>query len=421
MEKQRMRVAVVGAGVAGIVSAWEISKKHDVTLFEKRGRLGGHTHTWVIPDGPDAGAAVDTGFIVCNNKTYPNFHRFLAELGVPVRWADMSFGFHDEQTGLEYAGTSLNGLFADRRNLINPRFLSMLGYVRRFCSIGLEEFASQPDKLARLTLDQWFRRHRINTATIQDYILPMGAAIWSTPAEKMLEFPALSFLRFFRNHGLLSLKDRPRWQTVTGGSHSYLKAFEKRFTGSIHLDARIETIKRHEDGVVIRHAGGSEEHFDRVVIAVHADQVLSLLEKPTTQEQKIFGAWSYQSNLVVLHSDESVMPPLRRAWASWNYTREVRSNKKAPLSMTYWMNNLQGLKTRRQYFVTLNRSGVIRESSIVKDFIYAHPLYTRKSIATQPFLPRLNGKRNTWFAGSYFSHGFHEDATKAAMLASRDF
>lgn len=417
-----MKVAVIGAGVAGLVAAWEIAKKdHDVTIFERRQRLGGHTHTWVLERGIDAGAAIDTGFIVCNNKTYPNFHRFLAELGVRARWADMSFGFHDEDTGLQYAGTSLNGLFADRRNVVSPGFWVMLKDIRRFCRLALGDLESDPAALSRMTLGAWLRRQRINRRTVDDYLVPMGAAIWSTPAAKMLEFPALSYIRFFRNHGLLSLKDRPRWQTVKGGSHSYLVAFSQAFEGDIRLGARIETIKRGGDGVVIRHEGGAEERFDRVVIAVHADQVLPLLEKPTLAERRLFGAWSYEDNHVVLHSDESVMPPNRRAWASWNYTREKGARGDAPLSMTYWMNNLQGLDTMEEYFVTLNRQGAIRDDCIVQEFRYFHPTYTRRSLSTQPFLPRLNGRRNTWYCGSYFSYGFHEDATKSAVLAAKDF
>lgn len=416
-----MRVAVVGAGVAGIVASWEISRNHDVTLFEKRTRLGGHTHTWLLDEGPDAGTPIDTGFIVCNNKTYPNFHRFLAELGIRVRWADMSFGFHDERTGLQYAGTSLNALFADRRNIVSPRFLQMLMDIRRFCRQALEDLEKRPNELARMTLAAYLKKHRINRATVEDYLIPMGAAIWSTPANKMMQFPALSYIRFFRNHGLLSLKDRPRWQTVAGGSHSYLMAFAEHFNGTIRLESRIDTIRRSGDGVTIRHKDGTEEHFDRVVLAVHADQVLALLEKPTERESKLFGAWSYETNAVVLHSDDSVMPPNRRAWASWNYTREQDADRSAPLSMTYWMDNLMGLNTRRHYFVTLNRQGEIDPKRVVQEFVYAHPVYTRKSLATQKHLPSVNGKLNTWFCGSYFYNGFHEDATRAALLAAGDF
>ncbi|MCC5877992.1 MAG: FAD-dependent oxidoreductase [Candidatus Sumerlaeia bacterium] len=416
-----MRVAVVGAGVAGIVASWEISRKHEVTLFEKRSRLGGHTHTWLLDEGPDAGTAIDSGFIVCNNKTYPNFHRFLAELGVRVRWADMSFGFHDEGSGLQYAGSSLDALFADRMNLLNPRFLRMLMDIRRFCRQALKDLEERPAELARMTLAAYLKKHRINRATVEDYLVPMGAAIWSTPANKMLRFPALAYIRFFRNHGLLSLKDRPRWQTVAGGSHSYLMAFAEHFQGEIRLDSRIDTIKRNNNGITIRHHDGHEEQFDRVVLAVHADQVLPLLEEPTKREDRLFSTWKYESNIVVLHSDESVMPPNRRAWASWNYTREQGADKSAPLSMTYWMDNLMGLKTRRNYFVTLNRQGDIDPAMIVREFVYAHPIYTRKSIATQKHLPALNGTRNTWYCGSYFFNGFHEDATRAALLAAGDF
>lgn len=416
---QRLRIAVVGAGVSGIVAAHRLARLADVTLLERRPRLGGHTHTWIVPDGPDAGTAVDTGFIVCNDKTYPNFHRFLAELGVGWRWSDMSFGFHDEVTGLQYAGTDLNGLFAQRANIVSPRFLTMLLEIRRFARQAMADIAANEDALARQTLGQYLARHRFSAPFINDYLVPMGAAIWSTPPGRMLRFPALAYIRFFRNHGLLGLADRPRWQTIIGGSHSYLRAFERQFPGRIELGAHIRTIRRDGAGVRLVMDDGTERPFDKVVLGVHADQVLPLLEKPTDEERELFGVWRYQANRVVLHTDVAVMPPNRRAWASWNYTREAGTGADGPLSMTYDMNRLQGLRTRRRYLVTLNRRGPIDPRRVIAEFVYTHPLYTRASIATQPRVAAMQGTMNTYYVGAWQHYGFHEDGTRSAVEVAR--
>lgn len=417
-----LQIAIIGAGAAGISTAWWLSKNHAVTLYEKAPKIGGHTNTHVIPDGPDAGIGIDTGFIVCNDKTYPNFHRFLASLNVPWRWSDMSFGFHDEVTGLQYAGTDLNGLFAQRRNIVSPGFWSFLLEIRRFCNEAAAELAMPT---THETLGEFLSRRRFSQDLINNYVVPMGSAIWSTAPSKMLGFPAITFFRFFKNHGLLSIKDRPRWQTVAGGSHSYLAAFKQQFAGTVHTDAQIETVRRASatlGGITIRHAGGAEQRFDRVVIAIHADEVLALLENPSEEEQKLYSVWEYEKNHVVLHTDESVLPTRRAAWASWNYTRERVADERGALSMTYWMNLLQGLPCKAQYSVTLNRKQPIAEKAIIAEYRYTHPLYTTSSIASQERLPTLQGKQNTWFAGSYFGNGFHEDAVKsgAAVVAGID-
>jgi predicted NAD/FAD-binding protein len=411
---ERKRIAVVGAGAAGISAAWLLSKQHEVTLFEREQRLGGHTHTIVLENGPDAGTPIDTGFIVCNDKTYPNFHRFLADLGVPWRWSDMSFGFWDQRSGLQYAGTDLNGLFAQRTNLLNPQFLGMLWEIRRFCQSALGDRESISD---RLTLGEYLRQRNFGEFFIRSYVIPMGAAIWSTAAGRMLRFPARTFIDFFKNHGLLSLKDRPRWQTVVGGSHSYLKAFQQKFPGKIHSGLRIAGIERDEHKVRIRLDGDGEGAltFDEVVIATHADQVLPLLAKPTEEEERLFGAWRYEKNRVVLHWDQRVLPPREAAWASWNYVRESTARDAEALSMTYHMNRLQGLQTRRQYCVTLNRQNPIPDRFIIRDLQYTHPLFTRRSISSQPRIAALDGQNRTFYCGSYHGYGFHEDAVASAV------
>lgn len=418
MSDARLKVAVIGAGVAGITAAHILQQGHEVTLLEKGDYVGGHTRTVVIEDGPDAGTAVDTGFIVCNDKTYDNFHKLLGRLGVAVRWSDMSFGFHDERTGFQYAGTDLNGLFAQRRNLLNPRFYQLLLEIARFSRQAIADLGRKD--LYEVSLGDYLAGHRFGPSFVNDYVVPMGSAIWSTAPGKMLSFPAGTFIHFFRNHGLLSLENRPRWQTVEGGSHAYVKAFLSQFKGSVETSVEIESVRREPAGVSIR-IGGAWRGFDRVVFATHADQVLPLLEAPTETEKKLFGAWQYEKNRVVLHTDISVMPALRRAWASWNYTRERVSHEGNALSMTYDMNRLQGLKTEREYCVTLNRLQPIRPDAIIREFVYTHPLYTKESVATQGPLSRLGGEMNTHYCGSYFGYGFHEDAVKSGVAVGRRF
>jgi predicted NAD/FAD-binding protein len=413
-------VAVVGGGVAGIVSAHELAKAGwDAVLFERNAYVGGHTSTVTIPSGHDEGLPVDTGFIVMNERTYPNFHRFLAELGVKWRWSDMSFGYHDANTGLQYAGTDLSGLFAQRRNLLRPRFLGMLRQFARFGSEARKDLES--GALAGVTLGAYLSERGYSRYFMDHYAVPMGAAIWSTGLVEMLEFPAETFVRFFKNHGLLSVTDRPRWQTVVGGSHAYVKAFLARFPGRVAKDAPVERVRREDGGAVVTARGRAPERFDRVVIAAHADEALALLSDPSEDEKRLLGAWSYARNRTVLHTDEAFLPPNRRAWASWNYRRERGEDGAAAVSVTYHMNRLQGLDSRREYLVTLNPRVEPRAGTVIREFLYMHPTYSFSSLRSQAELPTLNGVRSTWFCGSYFGYGFHEDAVRSALAVARDF
>lgn len=414
-------VAVIGSGVAGIVSAWELSKAGwSVTLFEKDARVGGHTHTVVVEDGPDAGTPVDTGFIVLNEKTYPGLHGFLAELGVKWRWSEMSFGYHDAGSGLQYAGTTISGLFAQRENLLSPSFWSVVAGIVRFgrsASADLETGA-----LDALTLGEYLRSRGFSRAFIDHYAAPMGGAIWSTGLGEMMDFPARTFARFFKNHGLLSLVDRPRWQTVVGGSHSYVKAFLARFPGRVERGAGVESLRRLPGGgVEVRAHGREPERFDRAVVACHADEALALLADPSDAEKRVLGAWHYLDNRTVLHTDESFMPPNRRAWAAWNYKREMGEDGSSGVSVTYDMNRLQGLRSSRRYLVTLNPRREPRPGSILRDLNYKHPAYGFSAIRSQAELPSLSGVRDTWFAGSYHGYGFHEDAVQSALTVARSF
>jgi predicted NAD/FAD-binding protein len=416
---ERLRVAVVGGGVAGITAAHVLQRRHEVTLFERNDYVGGHTHTVVVPDGPDAGTPVDTGFIVLNDRTYPTFRRLLADLGVGVRDAEMSFSLHDERRGFFYAGNDLNGLFAQRRNLLRPSFLRMLRDILRFSREGLQ--ALESGSAAGRPLRDYLAQREYGQELVRDYLVPMSAAVWSTSPAEVLDFPAESLLRFFRNHGLLSFRDRPQWQTVVGGSHAYVRAFLERFTGQVHLASPISALRRTSGGVAVRTADGSEMSFDRAVIAAHADEALALLADPSEEERRLLGAWRYQENHTVLHTDPAVLPPRRRARASWNFVREAGSSDDAPVSVSYWMNLLQGLEARRDYCVSLNRRLAVREESVIARLVYHHPAYTGDSLATQYSLPALNCRRATYFCGSYFGYGFHEDAVRAGAAVGRAF
>ena len=406
-------VAVIGGGVAGIIAAHRLQNRYRVTLFDQNDYLGGHTHTVTIADGPDAGVAVDTGFIVFNEATYPLFIAFLDELGVASRATEMSFGFACERTGLVYAGNTLDGLFAQRANLFRPRFYKFLLEIGRFCRQGLIDLATEGDLG---TLDDYVRRHRFQQFMVENYLKPMAAAIWSTPAGRVAAFPARSFLNFFKNHGLLALHKRPRWRTVARGSHSYVKAFAARFTGEIRLHSAIHRIHREAGGVEVEFADQQRERFDRVVIATHADQALGLLAEPTAKERRLLGSWRYEANTTVLHTDVSVLPPMPRAWSCWNFRREAGEDQQ--VYVTYAMNILQGLSTSKQYLVTLNRPEGYDERQVIARMQYHHPVYTTESMASQDQLPTLNGNLNTWFCGSYFGYGFHEDAVRAGHRAA---
>jgi uncharacterized protein len=419
MEEKPLNIAVIGTGAAGLTAAYILQRKHLVTLFEKNPTVGGHSNTIVIPNGPDKGIPVDTGFMVLNDRTYPTFHQLLKQLEVPVRNSDISFGYWDEKSGLQYAGTNLNGLFAQRSNLWSPAFWRMLREMGWFKVRAKKDLAG--GKLEELTLGEYLMDENYSSRFIHDYIVPMGSALWSTSVREMMDFPAATFARFFENHGLLGFTGRPQWQTIVGGSQSFVKAILKTFKTMVRMSDAVEEVKRKGEQVTIRTREGKERSFDQVVMACHADEALALLAEPTEDEQRLLSAWSYQKNFTVLHTDKDVMPPLPHAWASWNYTREKETTLAQPVSMTYYMNRLQGLETREQYFVTLNRVRPIPERYIVKEIYYTHPTFTRTAVESQKELPKLNGVNQTYFCGSYFGYGFHEDAVKSAVAVAQCF
>ena len=402
----RKKIAVIGSGISGLAAAWLLAQRHDITLYEAAPRLGGHTNT------VHAGShAVDTGFIVYNEATYPNLVALFAHLGVATRASDMSFSVSQDDGKLEYAGTDLNGLFAQRSNIINPRFWLMLRDLIRFYRQAPEEKADD------LSLGMFLERHHYGRAFIDDHLLPMAAAIWSAPAAKLLEYPAVSFIRFCENHGLLKFTDRPVWRSVVGGSDCYIPSLVNGFRDRIRLDCGVRRIARFADHVMLEDRKGEKNRFDHVVIATHADQALSMLDDPSTEESYVLGKFRYNRNHVSLHHDTNLMPKRRAVWASWNYLgRRPKDGAERQLAVTYWMNRLQDLPRAPDYFVTLNAPTAPCDA--IQTEIVEHPLFDLKTLEAQKSLWGLQGKRRTWFCGAYCGAGFHEDGLQAGLLVA---
>jgi predicted NAD/FAD-binding protein len=409
-------VAIVGAGVAGLSAAWQLHRHCALTVFEKRPRLGGHTRTLTVPDGPDAGTAVDTGFIVMNHRNYPHFSQMLQEWEVDLEDSDMSFSYHEEVSGYAYAGTTLRGVFPYLGHVVSPRHWLLLRELRRFGRVGMQALADGTAE--QQTLQEFLDAHDFSSTFRERYLYAMGAAIWSSPPDHLASFPAEPYLHFFRNHGLLTLKDRPQWRVVTGGSQTYVRKLLSLLDADIRAGETPEKIFRTAEGVELVFSDGRKEAFDHVVIGAHADQALNLLGDPDEEEQRLLGAWTYQANGVVLHTWEGVMPGPKACWASWNFARESGFQGEAPVSVTYWMNRLQNLRTERSYFVTLNRIGDLPEEQVIDRTVLHHPQYDQKAMATQKPLQERNGHRNTWLVGSYFGYGFHEDAVRSSVTAT---
>lgn len=415
----RLHIAIIGAGISGILSAYLLSRRHQVTLFEKNAYIGGHTNTAVIADGSDAGLPVDTGFIVHNERTYPLFRTFLKQLGVAAAPTDMSFSCQDNATGFHYSSLGFNGFFAQRENLFRPSYWAFLLGIQRFCSRTQSLF--EQGKLGGLTLGEFARREGFRRDVIDQFVVPMASAIWSASEAKTMEFPMESFARFYSNHGLLSVWDHPAWYYIPGGSRTYVKAFLKGFTGTVLSNCPVAAVRRTGRAVTLKLADGAERTFDAAVIAAHADEAFRMLADPSPEEARLLGAWRYSENRTVLHRDTSWLPSSRRAWASWNYRHEPSVPKTFPATVTYYMNHLQRLDARSHYCVTLNPWKPVAASEVIDEMIYHHPMYTFESMATQPELPSLNGRRNTYFCGAYFGYGFHEDGTRSAVEMARNF
>jgi predicted NAD/FAD-binding protein len=408
----RLNIAVVGTGISGLSAAWLLSQKHDVTVFEAEGRAGGHSHT--VDTSSKAGpVAVDTGFIVYNENTYPNLTALFAHLGTPTKPSEMSFAVSLDGGDLEYSGSDIAGIFAQKSNVLNLRFWSMLRDIMRFYRDAPRDIA----KFGLATLGQYLDQKGYGEAFREDHLYPMAAAVWSLPAKKVADYPAAAFVSFFQNHGLLRIVDRPLWRTVDGGARVYVEALCAPFKERLRLGTPVRAIRRELGGVFIRSANGAEERFDQVVIGAHADQALAMLSDPTSEERRILGAFRYSRNEIVLHEDAGLMPRRRKVWSSWNYAAR-RGDISAPVSVTYWMNRLQTISNKTPRFVTLNPIVEPRGELTIQRQICEHPIFNAEAVAAQEQLWSLQGRRGAWFCGAYFGAGFHEDGLQAGLAVA---
>jgi predicted NAD/FAD-binding protein len=417
MNQERQRIAVIGAGVSGLTAAWLLADKHDVHLFEAGDYAGGHTNTEQVEAGGRTWP-VNTGFIVFNDWTYPNFIKLMDRLGVASEVSNMSFSVDCHASGLQYNGTSLNTLFAQRRNLFNLNFLKMIREILRFNKETRADLAAGtiPDGE---TLGEYLNRNGYSRYFRNYYIVPMGAAIWSAPEIVLEQFPIRFFLQFFNNHGMLSVDDRPTWRVISGGSATYVNRMMDKLGERTHLNSPVTSVKRDEEGVTLV-ANGQEHRFDQVIFGCHSDQALAILDDATDDERSILGAIAYQKNDVVLHTDASVLPSNRLAWAAWNYMIPEHSTQ--PVSVTYNMNVLQNFDDAPETFcVTLNRSRDINPEKVIKRFEYDHPVFTLDAVAAQERYDDIGNRNRTHFCGAYWFNGFHEDGVRSALRVTRAF
>lgn len=411
-----MRIAIVGSGVSGLVVAHLLRRAHEVEVFEALDWIGGHTHT--VPVDLDGRTyQVDTGFIVFNDRTYPGFCRLLDQLGVASKPTEMSLSVRCERTGLEYAGGTLSQLFADRGNLVRPSFLRMVRDVLRFYRDARRLLAAPDEKV---TLGAWLAGRGYSREFVEHHLVPMTAAIWSAEPGRVFDFPALSLFRFFENHGLLSLRDRPRWRVVEGGSARYVEALTAPFRDRLHLRCPVRSVRRLADGVELATGDGVRRRFDEVVLATHAPDALALLADPSPAERAVLGALRTQRNEVVLHTDARLLPRRRRAWASWNYHVGCE-DAAGGVAVTYHMNRLQGLDAPVELCVTLNRSERVDPARVIARFSYQHPVLDLPAARAQRHHDAVSGRRRTHYCGAYWGHGFHEDGVQSALRVAAGF
>ncbi len=406
-----MKIAIIGSGISGLTTAYLLSRNHDIIMFEKNDYIGGHTHTHEI-DHEGKSLSVDSGFIVYNERTYPNFIKLLDQLGVERQLTRMGFSVKSEKDDLEYAGHSLNGLFAQRSNIFRPSFIRMLGSMNRFNQESRKDLPSIDPKM---TLGDYLLKNNYSTEFIQHFIIPIGAAIWSTVPTDMMNIPAVFFIRFFENHGLLQIINRPNWWVIKGGSKRYVDKIIAEFKDKIRLSTPVKNVKRDNDLVTVSFGlnGENEEDFDAVVFATHSDQSLALLEQPTKDEVEILGSIIYQNNDAVLHFDDTILPKRKTAWSSWNYLLDQDQSK--PVALTYNMNILQGIVSSKTFCVTLNTQELIDPEKVIKYLNYEHPLFTLSSLKAQEQKSKISGKNNTYYCGAYWHNGFHEDGVVSAL------
>jgi len=406
-----LKAAIIGTGIAGMGSAHFLHKTHDLTIYEQNDYVGGHTNT-VTVDQYGKPVYIDTGFMVFNYKTYPNLCRLFAEISAPVKKTDMSFSVQHVPTGLEYSGSSVNHLFAQRKNIFNIKYLKMLMQIGRFNKESVK-IVDDP-KYADYSIGRYIKEFGFGEEMLWKYLVPMSSAVWSTPMEQMLDFPAVTLIRFFQNHGFLGLDTQHQWYTLDKGSQSYREILIRPFKDRIHINRKAIKIARSNGKVTVHASDGSQETFDRVIIATHGDQALQLLEGPTNDEQRWLSCFKYQYNKATLHTDESIMPKTKLAWSSWNYRIQMQNGQLTP-STIYWMNQLQGVSDKKNYFVSINPHDNIDPKKIIREIDYEHPLFDVPAINAQAQLHKLNQNGPVYFCGSYFKYGFHEDAFASAV------
>jgi len=413
-QAEGLNIAVIGSGIAGMSAAWLLSTKHNVTLYEQEKRIGGHSHTVDVTKNKE-NQPVDSGFIVYNEQNYPNLVALFDYLGVETQPSDMTFSVSIDQGSFEFGSTDLGSVFGQRSNVIKPHFWKMLNDIRRFFREA-QEFLNQNQTNHLLTLGDFLERGGYSKIFIEKFILPMGAAIWSTKADEMRAQPASTFIRFFASHGLLRFKNQIPWRTVVGGSREYIKKLTANYADRVNLGRGVKSVTRNLEGVLITDHNDNVEIFDHVVIATHGDQALKMLADPDPLEKELLGHFHYTKNRVLLHSDSTLMPKRKNVWSSWNFMGQTDQG----VSVTYWMNRLQSLENKNPLFVTVNPKIEPREDLLHRSFEYEHPFFDIDAWVAQQELWNLQGQRNTWFCGSYFGYGFHEDALQSGLAVAEE-